>query len=50
MNPSLRTAIGIVVLLALLCLWALVIDYRCSKNLSGLDPTNEEMGEAGRGR
>lgn len=43
MTPRLRTAIGIVVLIVLLCTLALVIDYKCSRALDGNDILWEEV-------
>ena len=43
MTPRLRTAIGIVVLILLLCLWAVVIDEKCSRNLDYNDILWEDL-------
>ena len=37
---------GVVIPLALCAVWMLIVDERCSRAVSELDPTNEEMLEA----
>jgi 4-amino-4-deoxy-L-arabinose transferase-like glycosyltransferase len=38
-----RAVAGLIVLALLICVWALIIDERGSRQISDLDPTYEEM-------
>ena len=41
---------GAIVLAALVAAWAIIVDERCSRAVSELDPTNEEMLETWRSK
>ena len=43
MTRRLRTIIGIMLALLLWAVMFIIIDERASRNISALDPTNEEM-------